>query len=90
MLAKYLKNNGQKFPLEAVISSSETLYDFQRETIEESFNCRVFDYYALAERVVFAAECEKHAGHHLNMEYGVSEVLDADNLPVSEIQVLHS
>lgn len=79
IFAKFLKNQGRKFPLKAVISSSETLYDFQRSTIEESFQCRVFDYYAMAERVIFASECDRHEGHHLNMEYGVSEVVGADD-----------
>jgi phenylacetate-CoA ligase len=83
VLAKYLKNYGKKYPAKAVISSSETLYDFQRETIEESFQCRVFDYYALAERVVFSTECERHEGHHLAMEYGISEILDEKNEPLS-------
>ena len=82
VFAKFLKNCGKKYPAKAVISSSETLYDFQRETIEESFQCRVFDYYALAERVVFATECERHEGHHLAMEYGISEILDEKNEPL--------
>ena len=84
VLAKFLKNSGRKYPAKAVISSSETLYDFQRETIEESFQCRIFDYYALAERVVFAAECERHEGHHLAMEYGISEILNEKNEPLPE------
>ncbi|MBM4340564.1 MAG: phenylacetate--CoA ligase family protein [Deltaproteobacteria bacterium] len=82
VFAKFLKNKGEKNPLKAVISSSETLYDFQRETIEESFQCRVFDYYALAERTVFATECDRHEGHHLCMEYGISEILDEKNEPL--------
>lgn len=82
VFAKFLKNNGKKYPLKAVISSSETMYDFQRETIEESFQCRVFDYYALAERTVFATECDRHEGHHLCMEYGISEILDEKNEPL--------
>lgn len=82
ILAKYLKNIGATFPLKAVISSSETLYDFQRALIEERFACRVFDYFALAERVVFSGECERHEGHHLAMEYGIAEVLDTEHQPV--------
>jgi phenylacetate-CoA ligase len=82
ILAKYLKNVGTAFPVKAVISSSETLYDFQRALIEERFACRVFDYFALAERVVFSGECERHEGHHLAMEYGIAEVLDAEHQPV--------
>ena len=44
--------------------------------------CRVFDYYALAERVVFSSECERHEGHHIAMEYGIAEVVDADGQPL--------
>lgn len=76
VVAKHLKNVGQKLKLHAVISSSETLYDFQREVIEESFDCRVFDYFAAAERVAFSSECDHHEGHHLADEYGITEILD--------------
>lgn len=76
VMAKYLQNVGQKLKLHAVISSSETLYDFQRQTIEESFDCKVFDYFAAAERVAFSSECDHHEGHHIADEYGITEVLD--------------
>jgi len=76
VIAKYLQNIEQKLKLHAVISSSETLYDFQREAIEQSFDCRVFDYFAAAERVAFSSECNRHEGHHLADEYGVTEILN--------------
>lgn len=76
VLAKVLLNRGQKLPLQAVLTSSETLFDFQREAIESAFDCKVFDYFGAAERVIFAVECERHEGHHLCEEYGVTEVLD--------------
>lgn len=75
VLAKHLKNVGETLPLHAVLTSSETLFDFQREAIEESFECRVFDYFGAAERVIFAAECDRHEGHHLAPEFGVCEFL---------------
>ena len=81
VLAKYLQNRGETFPVRAAITSSETLYDFQRATIEERFQCRVFDYYAAAERVVFSGECDQHQGHHVSMEYGLAEVVDNDGAP---------
>jgi phenylacetate-CoA ligase len=82
ILAKYLQSRGETFPLRAAIISSETLYDFQREVIERSFACRAFDYYASAERVVFTGECDRHEGHHVAMEYGVTEVVDGRGVPV--------
>ncbi|MCK4950430.1 MAG: phenylacetate--CoA ligase family protein [Gammaproteobacteria bacterium] len=84
ILAKYLKNIGEKLILHAVISSSETLYDFQRETIEESFGCKVYDYFSSAERVLFSTECDRHAGHHIVSEYGITEVLNNDQESVSK------
>lgn len=86
ILAKHLKTRGVKFPAKAVISSSETLYDFQRSLIEESFQCKVFDYYALAERVIFSSECDMHEGHHIYDEYGICEILDQDGKPCQKGQ----
>jgi phenylacetate-CoA ligase len=82
VLAKHLRNSGRKIPLDAVLTSSETLFDFQREVIEESFQCRVFDYFGAAERVLFATECDQHEGHHVAMEYGIAEVVDKEYRPV--------
>ena len=81
VLAKFLESQGRTMPMRAAVTSSETLYDFQRDAIERQFECRVFDYYALAERVVFSGECERHEGHHVAMEYGISEVVDAAAVP---------
>jgi phenylacetate-CoA ligase len=84
ILAKHLLNQGRTFPMHAVATSSETLYDFQREAMEKAFECRVFDYFGLAERTIFAAECDHHEGHHLCDEYGVTEILDADDQPLAD------
>lgn len=83
ILAKYLLGRGETFPLRAAVTSSETLYDFQREAIEQAFVCRVFDYFALAERTVFSSECGQHEGHHIAMEYGLAEVVDGDGHSVA-------
>jgi phenylacetate-CoA ligase len=82
VLAKVLLNSGERLPLKAVLTSSETLFDFQREAIERAFECRVFDYFGAAERVVFSVECEQHSGHHLCEEYGLCEIVDADHRPL--------
>ncbi len=83
VFARFLLNNNLTFPMKAIISSSETLYDFQREAIEKAFVTDVFDYYAAAERVIFATECNHHKGHHISSEYGILEVLDQKERPVS-------
>jgi phenylacetate-CoA ligase len=76
ILAQHLLRTAQRLPMRAVWTSSETLHDVQREAIEEAFQAPLFDFYALAERVIFAAECDQHGGKHLFDEYGVTELTD--------------
>ncbi len=84
VLARHLQARGRTLPLAAVFTSSETLLDVQRELLEERFQCRVFDYYGQAERVMYSGECAAHAGHHHFPEYGAMEVVDDEGHPVPE------
>jgi len=84
IFAKYLESNNKRLKLKAVLTSSETLYPFQRETIEQSFMCKIYDYYGLAERVVFATECNAHEGHHLNLDYSITEIVNKNGIPVDD------
>jgi phenylacetate-CoA ligase len=83
ILARYASSKGIILPLKAVFTSSETLYDIQKEAIEKAFNCKVFDYYGMAERVIFATTCQHHDGHHLNFEYAINEFVDSEHHPVN-------
>jgi len=76
VLAKFMQERHISYKLKAVFTSAETLYSIQRDTIENVFSCKIFDVYGLSERVVMATECEKHIGLHLNMEYGITEIVD--------------
>lgn len=75
VLANFLRRRGRFFPVRAIFTSSEPLYEVHRREIEERFRTRVFDLYGQAERVSAATECEAHSGLHINPEYGVLEVL---------------
>lgn len=83
ILARYMVNHDIKIPVPAILSSSETLLPFQRECIESVFNCRIFDFYGMAERVVYGSECQKHGGKHLNVDYGLTEIVDTNNMPAN-------
>ena len=82
ILAKYLRRRGTTLPMRAVFSSSETVLPLQRAVIEQVFECPLFDFYGLAERVIFAGECEQHAGKHISAEFGYVEVVDEEGMPV--------
>lgn len=81
ILARYLAAAGRTFPLKAVFTSSEPLFDDQREVIRKAFACSVFDFYGMAERVVFGFECEMHEGKHLSLDFGITEILSHEGEP---------
>jgi len=83
ILADHVRRHGETLPMASVLTSSETLHEVQRETIEAAFQCRIFDFYGLAERIAFAGECECHDGLHLSEEYAFVEIVDdqGDRVP---------
>jgi phenylacetate-CoA ligase len=82
ILGRHLLQRGERLQMKAVFTSSETLHAIQREVIETAFGCSIHDFYGLAERVIFAGECEHHQGKHLSEEYGITEVVDQHGEPV--------
>ena len=82
-LANHMQEAGVTAHFNSVITGSEMLYDFQRRRIESVFHCKVFDFYSMAERVAFAAECER-GRMHVNPEYGVLEIVDDRGNPTDE------
>lgn len=66
------------------ISFFENLFPYQRELIEKQFKCQVVNYYISEERVIFAIECLKQEGMHINMASGVVEILGDNGEVLSE------
>lgn len=79
-IARYIKENQIKpIPnLKVIISTGETLYDWQKKIIEESFQCRVFEFYGHSESTAMATSCEKNNFLHFFPEYGFVELIDKD------------
>jgi phenylacetate-CoA ligase len=73
----------------AVFTSAETLFPFQRKTIEETFGCPVFDYYGSREIGAIAAECEQHSGYHVSAEnVAVECIKDSEQVEEGERGVM--
>jgi phenylacetate-CoA ligase len=78
-LAQYVRQVGRDgVQLQAIFSSAEVLYPQQRQYVEETFGCRVFDRYGALETGGLACECAVHAGMHASIENCVIEILDGD------------
>ncbi len=74
LVAAWLLECGETLPVKAVLTSSETLLDAQRDAIERAFCAPVIDYYGNAERTAMIARCEKGA-YHVLWDYAVTEFL---------------
>jgi len=77
-IARYMKENkiSPISSLKVIISTGETLYDWQKELIKESFQCRIFEIYGLSESTTIAGYCEKSEYFHFFPEYGFVELID--------------
>lgn len=64
-----------------IISSAETLYQYQRETIERVFKSKVIERYGSREFGIIAQECMKHNGLHVIAEHVFVEILDEEGNP---------
>jgi phenylacetate-CoA ligase len=62
------------FRLKAVLFASEAVYEWERELVQEVFDCRVFSHYGMAEKVVLASECEHSNYYHCLPQYGITEI----------------
>jgi len=74
-LSNLLDEAGLKVTIPLLFTSSETLYPFQREKIEQTLGGRIFDRYSTAERTILLHECE-HGNFHAAPKYGISEFID--------------
>lgn len=84
LLADYFRRNNLFYPFKVVMTSSDTLFDYQRDLIEEVFKCPVFDFYHQSEDCVIACECEQHDGFHLVMESCYAEIVDENGNKVED------
>jgi len=86
ILARFMKENKvEPFPsIKALLCGSENLYPWQRELLEEIFQCRVYSWYGHAEMATLAGECEKSTYYHIFPEYGIVELIGDDGSPMTE------
>jgi phenylacetate-CoA ligase len=85
LLALANENCGGNVHLKAIFTTSETLFEFQRHKIEESFGCKVFMWYGNTEMCGNIVECEQ-GKYHLKLEHSYVEILDDNDHPVSSGQ----
>ena len=70
--------------LEQVINISERLLPSARARYEQIFGVPVFDDYAMGECLFLSNGCQTTGGMHVNSDWAILEVVDAENRPVPD------
>jgi phenylacetate-CoA ligase len=85
-LALYMKRKNINFSheLKNILCFSETLYGWQRELLEEMFNCKVYEQYCQRESVSLGIFCEHSNYFHMVPEFGITELIGKDGKQVKE------
>ena len=68
------------FP-KGIITSGETLFEYQRDHIETAFGCKVTNRYGTREVGSIASECTHQNGLHIHQDHVIVEVLNEDLKP---------
>jgi phenylacetate-CoA ligase len=64
-----------------IITSGETLFEPQRERIEQAFGCKVLNRYGSREMGNIASECSHQNGLHIHEDHVIVEILDENQQP---------
>ena len=85
-LAIYMKkNNLSSFPnVKAIVCLAETLNEWQRNLLEEFFQCRVYNQYGLLESVALGGTCKYSNNFHMFPEFGIVELIGKDGKLVTK------
>ncbi|MFL0246142.1 phenylacetate--CoA ligase family protein [Candidatus Clostridium stratigraminis] len=87
LLSKYILKNNVNInfnKLKCILCSSENLYQNQRFDIEQAFGVRVYNFYGHSEHACIAGECEQSKNLHIQSEYGYTEIINENEIDVSE------
>ena len=74
-LAIHIKDQGLRCNIPLCFTSSETLFDYQRELIQQVFNTQIYDHYGLTERSIALCENFDHNGYFEQPGYSINEYL---------------
>lgn len=81
-IAQYINSRGLAPVMpKLLVTTAETLLEYQRVAIEQAFQTKVVDQYGCTEMAFFAATCT-HGTMHIHPEHGLIETIDHTGNPV--------
>lgn len=80
-IAQYaLDHNDKPAPAKAIFTTSETVTELQRQSIESAWQCKIYDRYGAVEGCMFASQCENGC-YHVSPEVGIIEIINTEGQP---------
>lgn len=80
-LAQYaLEHNDKLAPAKAIFTTSETVTEVHRQTIESAWQCKIYDRYGAVEGCMLAFQCV-HGRYHVSPEVGIIEIINTNGQP---------
>jgi phenylacetate-CoA ligase len=85
IFAHFVEQSGQRISsLKGILCASENLYDYQRNYLTKVFGVRVFSHYGHYEQAALAGYCEYEDTYHVLPQYGIAELVDERDSPVTK------
>ncbi|NLE05758.1 MAG: phenylacetate--CoA ligase family protein [Crenarchaeota archaeon] len=84
-LACELENKNMHLDIPICFTSSETIYDYQRERISRVLGCQIFDHFGTTERTIRLSEAIDHSGYFEDPGYSINEYLSDSVITTSLI-----
>lgn len=86
-ICSILKEHNLQLNIPVVFTTSETLFDYQRDIIEEVMNTQIYDYYGNCERSVSLLECMDHRGYYESPGFAILEFVNDTPITTSLINL---
>lgn len=85
LVAYYMAENNSKldFSPKMIVTSSESLLNFQRVMIEKAFSCKVYNWYGNAEQCGHITECE-YGKLHIQPRHSFVRILNSNDEDVTD------
>lgn len=78
ILAKRIYVTNRATPIVAFLTGSETVFDNQKNLIQNILKKRMYTWYGHSEKLILAAENGHCENYHVNPFYGYAEIIDSD------------
>jgi phenylacetate-CoA ligase len=86
IIASFMKKNNIApiKSLKIIIYSAESLYEWQKDLLEDVFQCKIIGIYGHSEKATHAHTCKKSDYYHFFPQFGIVELIDKNGKQINK------